>query len=145
MSTTTPPQHAARSSQLDERRFRMLIDAVTDYAIYMLDLDGSIVSWNPGAERIQGYRRDEVIGQHFSMFFPEEDRRQGKPTRAIEIARRTGHSDDEGWRVRKDGSRFLAMTVLDAIRDDTGEVIGFAKISRDITERRRIQDALLES
>jgi len=123
----------------------MLIDAVTDYAIFTLDPDGKISSWNPGAERIKGYTADEVIGRNYDIFFPEEDRRQGKPARALDTARRSGRSEDEGWRVRKDGSRFWALAVIDAIHDDDGNVIGFAKISRDITQRHKAQEALLES
>ncbi len=133
------------SPSLDERRFRMLIDAVTDYAIYMLDPEGRIVSWNPGAERINGYKLEEVIGRHFEIFFPEDDRRQGRPARSLEMARRNGRSEDEGWRIRKDGSRFWTLAVIDAIRDEAGNLVGFAKITRDTTERRNVQEALLES
>ncbi len=140
-STMTP----FRSPALDERRFRVLIDAVTDYAIYMLDPDGRIVSWNPGAERINGYTLEEVVGKSYEIFFPEEDRREGKPARALAMARRNGRSEDEGWRVRKDGSLFWTLAVIDAIRDEDGRVIGFAKITRDMTERRKVQEALLES
>jgi PAS domain S-box-containing protein len=130
---------------LDDRRFRTLIDAVTDYAIYQLGPNGEIVSWHPGAERIKGYTADEVIGKNYAIFFPEEDRRDGKPARALEVARRTGRSEDENWRVRKDGSRFWALAVVDAIRDENGQVTGFAKITRDITERHDAQQALVES
>ena len=134
---TTPP--------LDEHRFRMLIDAVTDYAIYMLDPDGRIASWNAGAQRINGYTRDEAIGRNYAMFFLEEDQRQGRPARALETARRNGRSEDEGWRARKDGSRFWTFAVIDAIHDEEGRLVGFAKITRDMTERRKVQEALLES
>jgi len=142
MSSLEP---ASAAPSLDERRFRMLIDAVTDYAIFTLDPDGHVSSWNPGAARIKGYTADEVMGRNYDIFFPEEDRRQGKPARALDTARRLGRSEDEGWRVRKDGSRFWALAVIDAIYDDNGNVIGFAKISRDITQRRKAQEALLES
>jgi PAS domain S-box-containing protein len=140
--TTLAP---AKSPPLDEQRFRMLIDAVTDYAIYMLDPEGRISSWNPGAERINGYAPDEAIGRNFAMFFPEEDQRQGRPARSLDMARRNGRSEDEGWRVRKDGSRFWTLAAIDAIQDEHGQLVGFAKITRDITERRKVQDALLES
>lgn len=145
-STSSSGKSASgKSPPLDERRFRMLIDAVTDYAIYMLDPEGRISSWNPGAERINGYAPDEVIGRNFAMFFPEDDQRQGRPARSLDMARRNGRSEDEGWRVRKDGSRFWTLAVIDAIRDEHGRLVGFAKITRDITERRKVQDALLES
>jgi PAS domain S-box-containing protein len=129
----------------DERRFELLVQAVTDYAIYMLDPTGHIISWNTGAERIKGYRSDEIIGRHFSAFFTEEDLAAGKPALALASALRTGRFEDEAWRVRKDGSRFWAVAVLETVRDETGRLIGFAKITRDITERRVARDALRES
>jgi PAS domain S-box-containing protein len=145
MSAMTSPLASPGSPMLDEHRFRTLIGAVTDYAIFMLDPEGRIASWNPGAERIKGYTAEEAIGQHYSIFFPEEDRRNDKPGRALEVARRSGRSEDEGWRIRKDGSRSWTLAVIDAIYDETGAVTGFAKITRDITERRRIQETLLDS
>jgi PAS domain S-box-containing protein len=129
----------------DERRFELLVQAVTDYAIYMLDPKGHIVSWNVGAERITGYRSDEIIGRHFSSFFTEEDRAAGKPAFALATALRTGRFEDESWRLRKDGSRFWAVAVLEAVHDETGRLIGLAKITRDITERRNAREALRES
>jgi PAS domain S-box-containing protein len=129
----------------DERRFELLVQAVTDYAIYMLDPTGHIISWNTGAERIKGYRSDEIIGRHFSAFFTEEDLAAGKPALALASALRTGRFEDEAWRVRKDGTRFWAVAVLETVRDETGRLIGFAKITRDITERRVARDALRES
>ena len=129
----------------DERRFGLLVQAVTDYAIYMLDPKGHIVSWNAGAERIKGYRSDEIIGRHFSTFFTEEDRAAGKPAFALATALRMGRFEDEAWRQRKDGSRFWAVAVLEAIHDEAGRLIGFAKVTRDITERRVARDALRES
>ena len=129
----------------DERRFELLVQAVTDYAIYMLDPTGHIISWNTGAERIKGYRSDEIIGRHFSAFFTEEDLAAGKPAFALASALRTGRFEDEAWRVRKDGSRFWAVAVLETVRDETGRLIGFAKITRDITERRVAREALRES
>ena len=128
-----------------ERRFRLLVECVTDYAIYMLSPTGTIASWNAGAERIKGYAVDEVLGRHFSMFFSAEDRASGKPESAIETARSTGRFADEGWRLRKDGSRFWALAVIDAIRDETGELVGFAKITRDLTERRAAEEQVRQS
>jgi PAS domain S-box-containing protein len=127
------------------KRLQLLVEAVTDYALYLLDLNGTIISWNPGAERIKGYRADEVVGKNFSMFFPPEDLARGKPARALQTARAVGRFEDEGWRIRKDGSRFWASAVLDAVRGDDGVVIGFAKITRDLTERRAAQEALEQS
>src|SRR5471032_1780123 len=129
----------------DEQRFEMLVTAISDYAIYMLTPDGFISSWNTGAERFKGYTAHEVIGQHFSVFYTEEDRRAGKPARALQIAREQGKFEDEGWRVRRDGTRFWASVVVDPIRDPSGELIGFAKITRDITERKAAEEALRES
>jgi PAS domain S-box-containing protein len=129
----------------DARRFQLLIDAVVDYAIYMLDPEGIVRSWNPGAERIKGYKAEEIIGQSFERFFTPEDRQLGKPRIALETARRTGRYEGEGWRQRRDGTRFWAMVVIDAIRDPAGRVIGFAKVTRDITDRRARQEALEES
>ena len=119
-----------------ERRFRLLVESVTDYAIYMLDPQGHIINWNPGAERIKGYPREEAIGRHFSVFYTAEDRAAGVPKRALEIARRTGKYEAEGWRVRKDESRFWASVIINAIKDAEGELLGFAKITRDLTEKR---------
>ncbi|WP_423907437.1 PAS domain S-box protein [Caballeronia sp.] len=129
----------------DEQRFEMLVTAISDYAIYMLTPDGFISSWNTGAERFKGYAAHEVIGQHFSVFYTEEDRRAGKPARALQIAREQGRFEDEGWRVRRDGTRFWASVVVDPIRDLSGELVGFAKITRDITERKAAEEALRDS
>ena len=123
----------------------MLVRAVTDYAIYMLDLDGTVLSWNAGAERLKGYTETEIVGQHFSNFFTPEERAAGKPASALKTAAETGRWEDEGWRVRKDGTRFWALAVLDAIHDTNGRLVGFAKITRDMTERRLAQQALAES
>ena len=123
-----------------EERFRLLVDSVEDYAIYMLDPAGTVTSWNRGAERMKGYRADEIIGQPFSVFFPEEDVQNGKPTRELEAARTDGRAEDEGWRVRKDGTRFWAMATLTALRDAHGEQVGFAKVTRDLTARREAED-----
>ena len=129
----------------DEQRFEMLVTAISDYAIYMLTPEGFISSWNTGAERFKGYTAHEVIGQHFSVFYTEEDRRAGKPARALQIAREQGRFEDEGWRVRRDGTRFWASVVVDPIRDLSGELVGFAKITRDITERKAAEEALRDS
>lgn len=125
-----------------EAQFRVLVRGVTDYAIYMISLDGLVSSWNLGAQRIKGYAPEEIIGRHFSTFYSEEDRATGLPQRGLDTARREGRFETEGWRVRKDGTRFLAHVVIDAIRDDDGEVIGFAKITRDVTEREEAQRTL---
>ncbi len=121
-----------------ERSFRLLVEGVADYALYMLDPKGTITSWNIGGERIKGYSPGEILGQHFSRFYTETDRANGKPARALGIAREKGRYEEEGWRVRKDGTFFWASVVIDPIYED-GELIGFAKITRDITERRNAQ------
>src|SRR6185437_2940517 len=128
-----------------EQRFRLLVDAVTDYAIFMLDTKGHIVSWNPGAERIKGYALEEIVGQHFSRFYTEEDRQRDVPAAALAAAAREGKYEMEGWRVRKNGQRFWANVLLAAIRNATGELLGFAKVTRDLTERRAIEDRLRQA
>jgi PAS domain S-box-containing protein len=125
-----------------EQQFRLLVQGVTDYAIYMMDPEGHVSSWNAGAERIKGYGADEIIGAHYSRFFEEHDRARGLPQKALEVARREGRFESEGWRVRKDGTRFRANAVIDAIKDENGKLIGFAKITRDITEKVDAQRAL---
>ena len=127
-----------------ERKFRLLVEGVVDYAIYMLDPDGIILNWNAGAKRIKGYEADEVVGRHFSMFYSPEDREAGLPARSLETARNDGKFEAEGWRVRKDGSKFLASVVIDPLYEEN-ELVGFAKITRDITERNQAADALSES
>jgi PAS domain S-box-containing protein len=124
-----------------ERSFRLLIQGVTDYAIFMLSSEGRVTSWNSGARRIKGYRESEIIGSHFSRFYTPEDLAAGVPFRALETARREGRFEAEGWRVRQDGSRFWAHVIIDAIREN-GEVVGFAKVTRDVTERRRAAEML---
>ncbi len=118
-----------------ERNFRLLVEGVTDYALYMLDPSGVVTSWNIGGQRIKGYTPDEILGQHFSRFYTEADRANGKPQRALAIARDHGRYEEEGWRVRKDGTFFWASVIIDPITEN-GELVGFAKITRDITERR---------
>jgi|SRR5689334_8828091 len=130
---------ASRALVDSEARYRRLVEAVIDYAIFLLDPEGRITSWNSGAERIKGYHQSEIIGKHFSTFYTEEDRKAGVPQRALATAASTGKYEAEGWRVRKDGTKFWALVVLDAIRDDAGELAGFAKVTRDITERREAQ------
>jgi PAS domain S-box-containing protein len=134
-----------REALAAEQRFRQLVESVVDYAIFHLDSNGIVSSWNSGAERIKGYRPSEIIGSHFSRFYTEEDRTAGIPDKALETARTTGKFEAEGWRVRKDGSKFCASVVIDAIRDSTGEVVGFAKVTRDVTERMEAQRALREA
>ena len=129
----------------EEQRLRLLINAVTDYAIYMLDPNGHVATWNRGAERLKGYSADEIIGEHFSRFFTEDDRANDLPARALRIAAREGRFETQGWRVRKDGDQFWAHVVLDPIRDDVGSLIGYAKITRDITAQREQERALFES
>ncbi len=131
-------------AQTDDR-YRLLIEAITDYAIYMLDLDGRITSWNPGAQRFKGYAPSEIIGQHFSRFYTEQDRKAGLPAHALNTAATAGRFDAEGWRVRKDGSQFWAHVIIDPIRLPSGELIGFAKITRDLTERRAAEETLRRS
>jgi PAS domain S-box-containing protein len=143
-STADLKQASVRLDE-SEQRFRMLVEGVTDYAIFMLDPAGIVTSWNAGAERIKGYSADEILGRHFSCFYPAEDRSRDLPRRALEISREEGRCEMEGWRVRKDGRRFWASVVIDPIRDDAGTLIGFAKITRDETERRLAKERLAES
>ncbi|HEU4654274.1 MAG TPA: PAS domain S-box protein [Steroidobacteraceae bacterium] len=133
---------ALRKSEL---QFQQLVSGITDYAIYMIDRTGHIVSWNAGAERIKGYRADEIIGKHFSSFYTEEDRAADMPAYALETAERQGKYEAEAWRVRKDGTRFWANVLIDPIRGPDGQIIGFAKITRDMTERRAMQEQLNQS
>jgi PAS domain S-box-containing protein len=125
-----------------EEQFRLLVQGVTDYAIYMMDVDGHVSSWNAGAERIKQYSAGEIIGEHFSRFFRLEDREAGFPQKALETASKEGRFESEGWRIRKDGSRFWANAVIDAIYDDGGTLIGFAKVTRDITQKRETEREL---
>jgi len=125
-----------------EQRFRLLVQGVTDYAIYMLSPEGIVTNWNSGAERIKGYTQQDIVGQHFSRFYTEEDRIAGVPKRALSTAADVGRFEAEGWRVRKDGSRFWAHVIIDAIRDEGGKLVGFAKITRDLTEKKKADQAL---
>ncbi len=126
----------------DQEHFREFVEAVQDYAIFMLDTDGRIVSWSAGAERIKGYTRGEILGSHFSRFYPPEDVQSGKPQRLLDLARKFGRAEDEGWRLRNDGSRFWAHVIITAIRDERGQLIGFGKVTRDLTEQKRTEAAL---
>jgi len=134
-------EHALKLRQSEER-FRLLVEAVQDYAIFMLDTEGYVVSWNNGAQRIKGYQGAEIIGKHFSCFYPPTDLQNGKPQWELEVASKEGRFEDEGWRIRKDGSRFWASVIITAIRDEAGKLIGFGKVTRDFTERMRTQDSL---
>ena len=139
-------QRAAQQALLEaERSFQILVQGVTDYALFMLDPAGKVTNWNSGAQRIKGYAPEEIIGEHFSRFYTPEEFEAGVPHRALEIARETGRYEAEGWRMRKDGTRFWASVVLDAIRNEDGELIGFAKITRDMTDKRETQSRLEES
>ncbi|WP_095152221.1 PAS domain-containing sensor histidine kinase [Pseudomonas sp. Irchel s3b5] len=134
-----------RSNAIDDSRFRLLIDAVIDYAIYMIDPDGIITSWNAGARRFKGYEEAEILGQHFSRFYTEDDRRAGLPQRALDTALTEGRFEGEGWRVRKDGTHFWSHVVIDPIRDSSGTLLGFAKITRDLTDRKMAEEVLKQS
>src|SRR5438067_980338 len=123
------------------RRAQLLIERVADYAIFMLNPDGTVASWNAGARRFKGYTEQEILGQHFSRFYTAEDRAAGVPETALRTVRKHGRFEAEGWRVRKDGSRFRANVVIDAIRDSENKLVGFAKITRDVTERTQLEDA----
>ncbi|GJD80071.1 MHYT domain-containing protein [Methylobacterium gregans] len=132
----------AEALRTSEERFRLLFQSVSDYAIFMLDPDGRIANWNTGAERIKGYRADEIVGSHLSCFYLQEDLQAGEPAAALETAAREGRFEAEGWRRRKDGSRFWANAVIQAIRSEAGQLVGYAKVTRDITERKQAQEAL---
>jgi PAS domain S-box-containing protein len=129
-----------RELQESEERFRLLVNGVRDYAIFMLDSSGQVASWNQGAERIKGYKANEIVGRHFSCFYPPEDVQNGNPERELQRAIAEGHYEEEGWRIRKDGSRFWANVVITALRDGTGKLRGFSKITRDVTEHRRAEE-----
>jgi PAS domain S-box-containing protein len=148
-SSTDKLQHPLtdkRPQAVTERRFQLLVEAVADYGIFLLDTDGNIVSWNTGAQKLKGWTRDEILGRHFSTFYPPEAIATGWPQEELRRAARDGRFEDEGWRVRKDGSRFWANVVITALYDpQTGELTGFAKVTRDLTERRQHEEALRTS
>ncbi|WP_282358489.1 PAS domain-containing sensor histidine kinase [Pseudomonas sp. PS01303] len=138
----TDRKMAEETLRRSEQQFRMLVQGVTDYAIYMLSPEGRVSNWNQGAQRIKGYLPEEIIGEHFSVFYTPEDRAAGEPQRALAIATHEGRFENRSWRVRKDGTRFLAHVVVDAIRGETGTLLGFAKITRDVTEAHKAQQDL---
>src|SRR5579871_5485723 len=138
-----PAEQTNAQEALDSQRlFPLLLDSVTDYAIFALDARGCIATWNRGAERLKGYRADEILGKHFSSFYPPEDVADRKPDRELEIAQRDGRYEEEGWRLRKDGFRFWANVVITPIRDASGQLQGYAKVTRDVTERMQAKEAL---
>jgi len=136
----TERKHAEKEIRESEERFRLMVESVRDYGIIMLDPDGRVASWNPGAERTKGYRAQEIIGQHFSQFYTREDIDRGKPERELRTAANEGRFEDEGWRVRKDGSTFWANVVLTVLRDESGTLRGYTKVTRDLTERKRAEE-----
>jgi PAS domain S-box-containing protein len=142
MTHDAPPQFASASPQDSEERFRLLVESVRDYAIFMLDPHGNVLTWNVGAERFKGYRADEIIGSHFSRFYPPDALARDLPAQELRQASEHGSFEDEGWRVRKDGSMFWANVVITAMRDDRGELVGYAKVTRDLTHRRNHEEAL---
>jgi len=136
-------KQALAALRLSEERLRTLVESVKDYAIFTLDREGRVASWSPGAERIKGYRADEIIGQHFSRFYTQEDLERHKPEHELQIAAAQGRCEDEGWRQRKDGSRFWANVIITALRDEQDQLQGFSKVTRDFTERKQAEEALL--
>ena len=144
VTSTLDRRFATQRNRLieSERRYQLLVDGVKDYAIFMLTPDGRVASWNSGAERIEGYRADEILGRHFSCFFTGEDVSEDKPARLLERAVKEARVDDQGWRIRKDGSRFWADVLITALFDNTGRLQGFSKVLRDATERKRAEESL---
>ena len=125
--------------------YEQLVQGMTDYAIFMLDADGHVVTWNRGAERLKGYTASEIIGRHFSVFYPQEAIDRRWPQQELKMAAESGRLQDEGWRLRKDGGRFWADVIISALRDDTGALRGFSKVTRDLTERRRQEESIRQS
>src|SRR5579859_5187314 len=142
IATGVLPGNSTEARAERERQFDVLVETATDYAIYTLDPQGNITTWNVGAERIKGYRAEEIIGENFSRFYTEDDRRAERHLAALAIAEREGRYEAEGWRVRKDRSRLWANAVIYPVRDDRGRLTGFVKVTRDITEKLRQRDAL---
>jgi PAS domain S-box-containing protein len=134
-----------KALRASEQRFRLMVEGVKDYAIFMLDTEGHVTSWNAGAERIKGYREEEILGQHFSRFYPPDEVAHGKPEEVLALATATGRVEHEGWRLRKDGSRFWADVVITALRDDEGALVGFSEMTRDLTSRKQAQEELRRS
>ncbi|MGE5097096.1 MAG: PAS domain S-box protein [Betaproteobacteria bacterium] len=148
-SDTSPPDDkkktGARHSSWNDEPYRLLVDSVRDYAIFLLDPAGQVATWNPGAERINGYKADEIVGRHFSLFYPRSAIERGWPERELDTARRLGHFEDEGWRVRKDGATFWANVIIAPVRDAQGRLLGYSKIVRDLSERRENEERLRQS
>ncbi len=139
------PRSVATELRDSEQPFRLIVESVQDYAIFMLDVTGRVTSWNVGAQRIKGYSAEEIVGEHFSRFYLPEDVQARKPERELQVAAAEGRCEDEGWRVRKDGSRFWANVVITALRSADGALLGFAKVTRDLTGRHRAEQALRET
>ena len=135
----TTRRRSEEELRASEERFRVLVRSVKDYGIFMLDPEGRVASWNEGARRIKGYEAEEILGRHFSTFYPPDVAASGHPARELEVARREGGYEEEGWRIRKDGSRFWASVVITALFGESGDLIGYAKVTRDLTERRLAQ------
>jgi formate hydrogenlyase transcriptional activator len=139
----TEQRAAMEALRLNDQQLRSIVETVRDYAIYLLDRDGTVLTWNPGAERIKQYTADEILGLHFSRFFTQEDLERGRPAELMRLAAERGRIEEEGWRVRKDGSRFWADTILTSIRDSAGQITGYAKVTRDFTDRKRAEEAVM--
>jgi len=131
-----------KADKLREQQFQLLVQGVVDYAVYIIDPRGHVTNWNAGGQRIKGYSEKEIVGQHFSCFYTPEERDEGAPMRALQIAAERGKFEGEGWRVRKDGTRFWASVTIDRLLDASGELIGFAKVTRDVTEKHETQQRL---
>jgi rsbT co-antagonist protein RsbR len=139
---TKPMANPQDNPPLRDDLLRLMVESVSDYAILTLDPSGHVTSWNPAAQRLKGYRADEIIGQHFSRFYPPDDIQRRKPEHELKVAASEGRFEDEGWRVRKDGSRFIANVIITALRDKSGQLQGFGKITRDITQRKQAEDVI---
>src|SRR6185312_10436516 len=125
--------------------YRLLVESIQDYAIFLLDTNGMVMSWNAGAQKLKGYKANEIIGKHFSVFFLPKDRKDGKPRRELEAARQQGSTEEEGWRLKKDGDRFWANVILTALYDNSGHLQGYAKVTRDLSERKQAEDNLKQA
>lgn len=139
------PKHAALNRIEQVEWYKLLVESVQDYAIFLLDTSGKVTSWNKGAQKFNGYKAEEIIGKHFSVFYPEKDKKRGKPEWELAEVRKYGRIEDEGWRLRKDGSRYWANVVITGLYDNSGRLRGYAKVTRDLTERKKNEDALKEA